>query len=76
MKNDHLHNKEKFDHLNYQKKSIVKKKDFKKPSITNVDINILLNKVKLGEKRKKKEKLILLSFVTIAISATGFLAII
>tara|TARA_B100000767_G_scaffold243121_1_gene240584 strand:- start:71 stop:301 length:231 start_codon:yes stop_codon:yes gene_type:complete len=42
-----------------------------------VDINILLNKVKIEKKRETKKKIIFFSFVTLALSVFGtFIAII
>ena len=40
-----------------------------------VNVNILLNKVKIDEKKIKLEKVILLSIVVLLISITGFVTI-
>jgi hypothetical protein len=40
-----------------------------------VDVNILLNRVKMNEKKKKKENLILLFSVIFLISVTGIFTI-
>ena len=41
----------------------------------SVDVNILLNRVKLNEKKKKKENLIILFSVILLISVTGIFTI-
>ena len=41
----------------------------------SVDVNILLNRVKLNEKNKKKENLIILFSVILLISVTGIFTI-
>ena len=37
----------------------------------NVDINKLLNRIKLNKKKEAKEKIILLSFVVVSLSSVG-----
>ena len=79
MQNDYLNNKRKYD-SNIQKKYILKNRinlnstNTKKPS--NVNINKLLNKVKVDKKNQKKEKLIFLALATLVISIGGIISII
>ena len=79
MQNDYLNNKRKYD-SNIQKKYILKNRinlnstNTKKPS--NVNINKLLNKVKVDKKNQKKEKLIFLALATLVISIGGVISII
>jgi len=68
MKNDYLSNKKnykinKLNKYHSQKYNIIKSK--------NVDINRLLNSVKINEKNKKKENFILFGLATLVISAMG-----
>ena len=79
MQNDYLNNKRKYD-SNIQKKYILKNRinlnstNTKKPSVVN--INKLLNKVKVDKKNQKKEKLIFLALATLVISIGGIISII
>ena len=79
MQNDYLNNRRKYD-SNIQKKYILKNRinlnstNTKKPS--NVNINKLLNKVKVDKKNQKKEKLIFLALATLVISIGGIISII
>ena len=79
MQNDYLNNKRKYD-SNIQKKYILKNRinlnstNTKKPS--DVNINKLLNKVKVDKKNQKKEKLIFLALATLVISIGGIISII
>ena len=79
MQNDYLSNKKKYDSV-IQKKYNLKNKpstnfiNSKKPN--NVDINKLLNKVKINEKNQKKEKLILLSIASLVLGVAGIISVI
>jgi hypothetical protein len=79
MQNDYLNNKRKYN-SNIQKEYILKNRinlnstNTKKPS--NVNINKLLNKVKVDKKNQKKEKLIFLALATLVISIGGIISII
>jgi len=79
MQNDYLTNKKKYDSVvqkkyNLKNKSITNFINSKKPN--NVDINKLLNKVKINEKNQKKEKLILLSIAALVVGVAGIISII
>jgi|TARA_B100000795_G_C22578525_1_gene352888 hypothetical protein len=79
MQNDYLTNKKKYDSVvqkkyNLKNKSITNFINSKKPN--NVDINKLLNKVKINEKNQKKEKLILLSIASLVVGVAGIISII
>ena len=73
MRNDYLTNKVKFNNLKNLKKKI--NKDLSKQEILTpkktVNVNILLNKVKLDEKKTILEKVILFGVVIMLISITG-----
>ncbi len=73
MRNDYLTNKVKFNNLkNLKKKS---NNDLPKQKILSpkktVNVNILLNRVKLDEKKTILEKAVLFSIVILLISITG-----
>ncbi len=73
MRNDYLTNKAKFNNLkNLKKKS---NNDLPKQKILSpkktVNVNILLNRVKLDEKKTILEKAVLFSIVILLISITG-----
>ena len=73
MRNDYLTNKAKFNNLkNLKKKS---NNDLPKQKILSpkktVNVNILLNRVKLDEKKTILEKTVLFSIVILLISITG-----
>ena len=79
MQNDYLTNKKKYDSVvqkkyNLKNESITNFINSKKPN--NVDINKLLNKVKINEKNQKKEKLILLSVASLAVGIAGIISVI
>jgi hypothetical protein len=79
MQNDYLNNKKKYDSViqkkyNLKNKSSINFINSKKPN--NVDINRLLNKVKINEKNQKKEKLILLSIASLAVGIAGIISIV
>jgi hypothetical protein len=74
MQNDYLTNKRLFTELNETKVKAISLP--KKKVISNVNINELLNKVKIEEKtRKKKNLLIFVAFITFVIffAAVAFL---
>ena len=75
MKNDYLSNKKNFE-LNKEKNFnhiAPVKKTSTKPIIVN--INTLLNRVKIKEQNKNRENLILLSMVVSILSVIGFITI-
>lgn len=79
MQNDYLTNKKKYDSVvqkkyNLKNKSITNFINSKKPN--NVDINKLLNKVKINEKNQKKEKLILLGVALLSVGIAGIISVI
>lgn len=76
MKNDYLNNKKKYD-SNIKKEYKLKDKIFPiSLKSKNVDINSLLNRVKIIEKDQKKENFILLGWVCLVFSVTAiFLAL-
>ena len=79
MQNDYLTNKKKYDSgvqkkYNLKNESITNFINSKKPN--NIDINKLLNKVKINEKNQKKEKLILLSIASLVVGVAGIISII
>ncbi len=71
MRNDYLTNKARYNNLKKQLNKDLPKKKILSPKKT-VNVNILLNKVKLDEKKIKFEKVILLSVVILLISITAF----
>ena len=75
MKNDYLSNKKNFE-LNKEKnfKHIPPVKKTSVKPIT-VNINTLLNRVKIKEQNKNRENLILLSMVATILSVIGFITI-
>ena len=72
MKNDYLSNKKKYS-LDYDNEYELKTKLISKPKI--VDVNVLLNKVKIKEKKLKVENLIALSIIVLVISTIGIVLI-
>jgi len=75
MKNDYLSNKKIFElnkENNFKYITPVKKNSVKP---INVNINTLLNRVKLKEQNKKRENFILLSMVVSILSVIGFITI-
>ena len=74
MQNDYLTNKRLFTELNETKVKAISLP--KKKVISNVNINELLNKVKIEEKTKKKKNLLIfVAFITLVIffAAVAFL---
>jgi len=73
MYKNYFHNKKSF-HENKVRKNITQFSSSKK---NVVDINILLNRVKIEEKNETKRKIIFFSFVTFALCTFGiFISII
>jgi len=72
MKNDYLSNKKKYS-SDYDNEYELKTKLISKPKI--VDVNVLLNKVKIKEKKLKVENLIVLSIIVLVISTIGIVLI-
>tara|TARA_E500000178_G_scaffold297917_1_gene304836 strand:+ start:220 stop:462 length:243 start_codon:yes stop_codon:yes gene_type:complete len=80
MQNDYLHNKKKHSSENLEKES---KKDnylkFDKKNLdqkNKVDINKLLNRVKVDRKKKNKENLIIAGLVCLVVALIGIISII
>ena len=71
MQKTYFHNY-KIDNKNKKKLSEVSSIDIKKV----VDVNILLNKVKIEKKNQTKQQIIFCSFITLAIGLIGTLIII
>ena len=68
MQKKYFHNKKLSDENKVEKKlSLISNADTKRV----VDINILLNRVKLEEKNQIKQKIFFFSFVTVALSLFG-----
>ena len=79
MQNDYLSNKKKFDTAaqnKYNLKNKINTNDINSKKANNVDVNKLLNKVKISEKNQKKEKLILLSVASLAVGIAGIISVI
>ena len=72
MQNDYLTNKKKYK-LVKEKIIVSKPQNSIKPNI--VDVNKLLNRVKLNEKKDKKENLILFSLIGAAVGTVGIISI-
>jgi len=75
MQNDYLNNK-KNHNLNKIKKHPLQGKYNYNQKPKNVSINTLLNRVKIDEKNRKKEDLILFGFVVLVISITGIFVVV
>ena len=74
MYRNFFHNKKSF-HENKVRKNITQFSSPKKKNV--VDINILLNRVKIEEKNETKRKIIFFSFITFALCTFGtFISII
>ena len=73
MLKNYFHNS-KINNENKNKKILIQ--TFKTNTKTVVDINILLNRVKLEEKNQTKKKIFFFSFVTFALSLFGTFIII
>jgi len=75
MQNDYLNNKKNYN-LNKIKKYPLQGQYNYSQSPINVSINTLLNRVKIDEKNRKKENLILFGFVVLVISFTGIFMVV
>ena len=70
MQNDYLNNKKNYSSNIIKKHPLQGQYSYSQRPI-NVSINTLLNRVKIDEKNRKKENLILFGFVVLVISFTG-----
>ena len=75
MQNDYLSNKKNYNLNKIKKKPLQGKYSYSQKS-KNVSINTLLNRVKIDEKNKKKENLILFGFVVLIISVAGIFTVV
>ena len=75
MQNDYLNNKKNYN-LNKIKKHPLQRKYSYKQKQKNVSINTLLNRVKVDEKNRKIENLILFGFVILIISVAGIFTVV
>tara|TARA_B100000795_G_scaffold12583_1_gene8621 strand:- start:139 stop:360 length:222 start_codon:yes stop_codon:yes gene_type:complete len=73
MKNIHLDNTDDYIEINTPTKLKHIQQNFKSKT---VDINKLLNRVKINERNKKKENLLYLGIATIVVSFVAFFSII
>ena len=72
MQNDYLTNKKRYD-LDQKKIILSKPRNSVRSKI--VDVNKLLNKIKLNEKKDHKENLILFSLISVVIGIIGIISI-
>lgn len=70
------------DYLNNKKKYLIKNLEEKKPQVQStintkkkVDINKLLNRVRIEKKNKKKENLVIVGLVSFVICVIGIISI-
>ncbi len=75
MQNDYLNNKKNYN-LNKIKKNPLQGKYIHSQKPKNISINTLLNRVKIDEKNRKKENLILFGFVVLIISVAGIFTVV
>ena len=75
MQNDYLNNKKNYS-SNIIKKHLLQGKYNYNQKPKNVSINTLLNRIKIDEKNRKKENLILFGFVVLVISITGIFVVV
>ena len=73
MQNDYLHSKRIHDLKKINEPLI---RTYKTPSISPVNINTLLNRVKNEKKDKIKENIILVGLATLIVSAVGIISVI
>ena len=73
MQNDYLSNKKKFSIKNLEEKK--EKFKIKVSQKNKVDINKLLNRVKVENQIKKKQNLIITGLVCLAISIIGIISV-
>ena len=72
MQNDYLTNKKRYD-LDQKKIILSKPRNSVRSKI--VDVNKLLNRIKLNEKKDHKENLILFSLISVVIGIIGIISI-
>jgi hypothetical protein len=72
MQNDYLINKKRYD-LDQKKIILSKPRNSVRSKI--VDVNKLLNRIKLNEKKDHKENLILFSLISVVIGIIGIISI-
>ena len=75
MQNDYLNNKKNYNSNKIKKYPLQDQYSHSQKPI-NVSINTLLNRVKIDEKNRKKEDLILFGFVVLVISVTGIFVVV
>ena len=75
MQNDYLNNKKNYN-LNKIKKNPLQGKYSHNQKPKNISINTLLNRVKIDEKNRKIENLILFGFVILIISVAGIFTVV
>ena len=75
MQNDYLNNKKNYS-SNKIKKYPLQDQYSQSQRPNKVSINTLLNRVKIDEKNKKKENLILFGFVVLIISVAGIFTVV
>ena len=75
MQNDYLNNKKNYNSNKIKKYPLKGQYSFSQRPI-NVSINTLLNRVKIDEKNRKKENLILFGFVVLIISVAGIFTVV
>jgi len=73
MQNDYLHSK-RFHDLKKIKEPLIR--TYKTSSVSAVNINTLLNRVKNEKKDKIKENIILVGSATLIVSAVGIISVI
>jgi len=69
MKNDYLSNKKKFTNINASNKPIIKTRQISKTKTVNV--NILLNRVKINEKSIIKKNIVFYGLTSLLITIVG-----
>ena len=75
MQNDYLNNKKNYNLNKIKKKPLQGKYSYSQKQ-KNVSINTLLNRVKIDEKNRKIENLILFGFVVLIISVAGIITVV
>ena len=75
MQNDYLNNKKNYNSNKIKKYPLQDQYSYSQRPI-NVSINTLLNRIKIDEKNRKKENLILFGFVVLVISITGIFVVV
>ena len=75
MQNDYLNNKKNYNSNKTKKNPLQGQYSYSQRPI-NVCINTLLDRVKIDEKNRKKENLILFGFVVLVISFAGIFTVV